>query len=79
MDNNKNMLIFNSTQFSLLLMVPSLSALQRHYAILEAFALGEDDTDLPDPKDDTMPPEEQMEKYAEMSSMSLEIYKQETN
>jgi hypothetical protein len=49
---------------SFVLCFPSCSALQRHYAILEAFALGEDDADLPDPRDDTMPPEEQMQKYA---------------
>ncbi|KAH7424041.1 hypothetical protein KP509_12G086800 [Ceratopteris richardii] len=35
-------------------------ALQRHYAILEAIALKEDDFELADPKDDTLPPEEQM-------------------
>lgn len=37
-------------------------ALQRHYAILEAVALLEDE--LPDPMDETMPPEEQMQKPA---------------
>lgn len=37
--------------------------LQRHYAILEAVAL-EDDFELADPKDDTVPPEEQMQKPA---------------
>ncbi|KAI5081910.1 hypothetical protein GOP47_0001653 [Adiantum capillus-veneris] len=39
-------------------------ALQRHYAILEAVALKEDDFELADPKDDTLPPEEQMQKLA---------------
>lgn len=39
-------------------------ALQRHYAILEAVALKEDDFELADPKDDTLPPEEQMQKPA---------------
>lgn len=43
-------------------------ALQRHYAILEAFALLEDE--LPDPKDETMPPEEQMLKPAISQSVT---------
>ncbi|KAF3773129.1 ATP-dependent DNA helicase 2 subunit [Nymphaea thermarum] len=43
-------------------------ALQRHYAILQALALGEDE-DLPDVKDETMPDEEGMSKPGIVSAL----------